>query len=121
VSGDPENLRILLGNLVDNAIRCTPPGGRIDLAARHQRPGAVLEVRDTGPGIPPEERARVLDRFYRGANPGGGGSGLGLSIVQRIAQQHGATLMLDPGKRGIGLSARVHFPRSESGDGEDQP
>ena len=69
----------------------------------------VIEVRDDGPGIPPEERARVLDRFYRGSHQGQPGSGLGLSIVKRIADQHGAVVSLDAGAEEKGLLVRVMF------------
>ncbi|SDH31945.1 ATP-binding protein [Pseudomonas panipatensis] len=110
VRGDPEALRILLNNLVDNAIRHSP-GGTIDLAVRREGDGAILEVTDDGPGIPEAERARVLERFYRGAGQKSAqGSGLGLSIVARIAERHGARLSFGPGADGRGLQVRVHFP-----------
>jgi two-component system OmpR family sensor kinase len=115
VPGDGEHLRILLGNLVENAIRYTPAGGRIDLSVTRQGGWATLAVSDNGPGIPEEERARVLDRFCRGAHPDGVGSGLGLSIVQRIADQHGAALELDSGPGGAGLTARIRFPETPAG------
>ena len=68
---------------------------------------ATLAVVDDGPGIPEVERAKVLQRFYRLASAGEGGSGLGLSIVQRIAEMHGATLVLGPGEDGKGLRVEV--------------
>ena len=71
----------------------------------------VLSVEDTGPGIPPEERARVFDRFYR-VERAGSGSGLGLAIVQNIAQRHGAHVELGTGSGGQGLKVRVRFPPS---------
>ncbi len=113
VYGDPESLRTLLRNLVDNAVRYTPAGGRVDVAveaATDARSGARLIVSDTGPGIPPEERSRVLDRFYRRAGTAPAGSGLGLSIVKAIAEGHGATLELADGPAGQGLTVRVSFP-----------
>lgn len=110
VLGDPDALRILLNNLVDNAIRHSP-GGTIDLAVRREGDLAILEVTDDGPGIPEAERARVLERFYRGAGQKSAqGSGLGLSIVERIAERHGARLSFGPGADGRGLQVRVHFP-----------
>ena len=74
----------------------------------------MLTVADNGPGIPAGDRERVFDRFHRGSNaadvPGKSGSGLGLSIVRRIVDAHGATIMLDAGADGRGLVARVRFP-----------
>jgi len=128
VPGDAVALRVLFNNLVDNAIKYTPPGGRIDISLLCQDGRAVVEICDTGPGIPAEERARVFDRFYRRAvtgdaslSPGGiergdgeageaaAGSGLGLAIVQRIAGRHGATVTLSEGASGQGLRVIVRF------------
>ncbi|TPK90105.1 MULTISPECIES: ATP-binding protein [unclassified Mesorhizobium] len=109
IPGDPEALRILLNNLVDNAIRYTPAHGTVDLAVRRKGYEVVLEVCDNGPGIPEAEREQVLERFYRGSNQEGQGSGLGLSIVQRIVAQHGALLVLGSGPDGKGLLAQVLF------------
>jgi len=109
IAGDREALRTLLDNLVDNAIRYTP-AGRVTVRARREADRAVLEVEDTGPGIPTPERARVFDRFYRGASGLEGGSGLGLAIVRRIAERHrGRVELLDPAQ-GTGLRVRVSFP-----------
>lgn len=110
VDGDPTALAILLSNLVDNALRYTPRGGRIDVSVTCPDGLPVLEVADTGPGIPIAERERVFDRFYRGAHAGEPGSGLGLSIVKRIADAHGATISLDAPEGG-GLVVRVRFGR----------
>jgi two-component system, OmpR family, sensor kinase len=119
VRGDSASLSMLLANLLDNALRYTPEGGRIDVAIDDDAGHAVLTVADTGPGIPASERERVFDRFYRGANAGEPddqtsdgqtGSGLGLSIVKRIADAHGATVTLDTASDGHGLVVRVHFP-----------
>jgi signal transduction histidine kinase len=103
---------MLLANLLDNALRYTPEGGRIDVAVDDDAGHAVLTVADTGPGIPAIDRERVFDRFYRGANAGPDqtGSGLGLSIVKRIADAHGAEVNLDAGNDGQGLIVRVRFP-----------
>jgi len=73
-------------------------------------PRAFLEVEDTGPGIPPAERERVFDRFYRGEATAGSGSGLGLAIVRRIAQRHGGEVRLLDAKGPAGLRVRVDFP-----------
>jgi two-component system OmpR family sensor kinase len=70
----------------------------------------VLAVRDTGPGIPAEERERVFDRFYRREGSGVHGSGLGLAIVKAIAERHGATIALDDGPGGKGLVVRISLP-----------
>jgi len=110
VRGDPASLAILLSNLIDNALRYTPPGGRIDVAVERDASGASLVVSDTGPGIPAAERERVFDRFYRGEVNEESGSGLGLSIVKRIADAHGATITLDAPPEGSGLVVRVRFP-----------
>ncbi|MDB5866077.1 MAG: integral rane sensor signal transduction histidine kinase [Betaproteobacteria bacterium] len=109
VSGERDALRTLLSNLVENALRYTPPGGRVDVAAMRDGERAVLEVTDTGPGIAPEERERVFDRFYRVGGTDVAGSGLGLAIVRNIAARHGAQVKLAEGPQGMGLTARVGF------------
>lgn len=111
LTGHFEALRILLRNLLDNAIKYTPEGGRVDVAWHREADGLELRVEDSGPGIDPAERERVLGRFYRVAQsaPGVAGSGLGLSIVQAVARQHGARLELATSTRLGGLCARVRF------------
>ena len=115
VRGDPDALRTLTRNLVDNAVRYTPPGGRIDVSVEGSgAPSrAVLKVVDNGPGIPPEERVRVLDRFYRRPGTSPPGSGLGMAIVKAIADTHGATLDLASGPGDKGLAVSVTFPDSK--------
>jgi two-component system OmpR family sensor kinase len=109
VLGNADAVRTLLRNLVDNAVRYTPPGGRVDVAVQGgERP--VIKVVDTGPGIPSEERSRVFDRFYRRPGTSPPGSGLGLAIVKSIADAHDATLTLDEGPTGVGLTVTVSFP-----------
>ena len=105
VAGNADMLRVLLRNLVDNAIRYTPAGGHVTVAVA---PGA-LTVTDTGPGIPAAERERIFDRFHRLAGQDTEGSGLGLSIVARIAERHGATVRLDAGDNEKGLRVTVRF------------
>jgi len=119
VHGDPASLAILLSNLLDNALRYTPPGGRVDVAIdRGDDGGAILTVADTGPGIPADERERVFDRFFRGGDAGASaGSGLGLSIVRRIADAHGAAITLGDAREGTGLVVTVRFPQK----GPDTP
>lgn len=116
VQADADALQTLLTNLIGNALRYTPRGGRVDVRVELDNARPCLEVCDTGPGIPPEERGRVFDRFYRRATPAQDeaiGSGLGLSIVQRIAEHHGATIRLDDAPGG-GLRARIVFPATSS-------
>lgn len=112
VAGAEEALRTLLGNLVDNAIRYTPAGGRVTVDAFTEDARAILAVTDTGPGIPPEERQRVFDRFYRLPGSGAQGSGLGLAIVRQIADAHRAEIELGEGEAGRGLRVTVRFPAS---------
>jgi two-component system sensor histidine kinase QseC len=106
VTGDADMLRILLRNLVDNAIRYTPAGGKVTVTVTER----TLTVTDTGPGIPLAERERVFNRFHRLAGQEKEGSGLGLSIVARIAERHGATIRLADGEGGVGLRVTVAFP-----------
>jgi len=110
LKGDPAALAVMLGNLVDNALRYTPSGGSIDVETYEEDSAFVLEVADSGPGIALDERERVFDRFYRVPGSPGIGSGLGLAIVKRIAQSHSATVLLDE-RAGGGLRVRVRFPR----------
>jgi two-component system, OmpR family, sensor kinase len=117
VLGDPEALRTLVRNLVDNAVRYTPIGGRIDVSVQDADApgtshGAVLRVVDTGPGIPADERKRVFDRFYRTPGTSPPGSGLGMAIVKTIADAHGAAISLDTDPNTHGLSVTVAFPFS---------
>lgn len=109
LSGNPELLRVLLRNLVDNAIRYSPPHTTVALTTGIAQEGAWLEVNDQGPGVPPSQRQRVLDRFYRVVGSGESGSGLGLSIVSRIAEMHGAALELGDGPEGRGFRVRLQF------------
>jgi two-component system OmpR family sensor kinase len=108
VTGERNALRVLVGNLVDNAIRYTPSGGSIDVSVTCEDGRPLLAVSDTGPGIPAEARSRVFDRFYRHAEAGTG-SGLGLAIVREIATRHGATVTLDDASERGGLKVSVRF------------
>jgi len=118
ISGDDEALRTLARNLIDNAIRYTPRGGRVDVSVRaataHGQAHALIEVSDSGPGIPPAERARVFERFRRLPGSDEPGSGLGLAIVRAIASSHGARVSLADGPHGQGLTVRVAFPALSS-------
>ena len=114
VSGHGWLLRELLSNLVDNAIKYTPAGGSVTIRCgtrlrSAEGAGAFLQVEDDGPGVPPAERARVLQRFYRVPGTEGEGTGLGLPIADEIARAHGATLVLDVGPSGRGLRVTLLF------------
>ncbi|MCR8960394.1 ATP-binding protein [Variovorax sp. S2] len=110
VNGQPEALRMLLRNLVDNAVKYTPEGGRVDVGIAAQGGGVELSVDDSGPGLPEQERERVLDRFYRSGEPQAPGSGLGLAIVKSVADLHGATVALSTSPGLGGLRVLVRFP-----------
>ena len=109
--GQEEALRILLANLVDNALRYTPPGGSVEVRVAPDGDQARVEVADSGPGIPEEERERVFDRFYRGRRAPSGGSGLGLAIVRQVVTLHDGSIALDQSPSG-GLLVSARFPRN---------
>ena len=111
IHGDREALRVLVRNLVDNAVRYTPPHGSVQVRCCSTPDEAVLEVTDTGPGIASADRERVFDRFYRRAEAQESGTGLGLAIVKAIAERHGARVALSEAPGG-GLRATLSFPRA---------
>jgi signal transduction histidine kinase len=111
ILGDSLLLAELVDNLIDNALRYTPAGGRVTVATGCDRDLPYLTVVDTGPGIPPAERGKVLERFYRITGTPGEGSGLGLAIVREIAERHGAELEIDECNEHSGTRVRVTFPR----------
>ncbi|MEO7056758.1 MAG: ATP-binding protein [Caldimonas sp.] len=113
--GHPHQLGVLLTNLIENAVRYTPSGGKVDVDISVEHGLPVLRVTDTGPGIPEAERGRVFKRFYRGENADelardSSGSGLGLAIVRAITEQHHASISLCTAPGGQGLEVRVAFP-----------
>ena len=121
VDGNPVMLREMLSNVIDNAIRYTPAGGRITVRVQPRRDiGRVrIEVEDTGPGIAPAERPKVIERFYRILGREGDGSGLGLAIVREIATMHEGSLTLDDhvyqeSPRLAGTLVRIELPMSRS-------
>lgn len=96
--GMEDAVRLMITNLTDNAIRYTPEGGRIEVAVKKDDPyHAVVTVTDNGPGIAPEERERVFERFYRALGTKVSGTGLGLAIVSRIVQMHNGTITIHDG------------------------
>ena len=107
---DEAALAVLLRNLLGNALRHTPPGGQVRVGVREEASVIDLTVADSGPGIAPDERARVLDRFYRVPGTPGHGSGLGLAIVRAIAERHGAALTLDASPTLGGLRVMLRWP-----------
>jgi len=107
----PESLRILIDNLIDNAIRYTPNGGRVAVSVQRVNDVTTLNVSDNGPGIPQEDRERVFDRFYRREESGEIGSGLGLAIVKTIAERYHAGIHLGTADSG-GLLVQIFFPNS---------
>ena len=109
VWGNREAIRTLARNLIDNAVRYTPPHGSVQVRCRALAEGVLLEVTDTGPGIARGDRERVFDRFYRRATQQETGTGLGLAIVKAIAERHGAQVSLDDAPGG-GLHVAVKFP-----------
>lgn len=109
IDGQPDALQILLRNLVDNAVKYTPGGGTVDISVLSGAGTVAVQVEDSGPGIPPDERERVFDRFYRVAGSEAAGSGLGLAIIKAIAERHGAVLTLGSSERLGGLMATVTF------------
>ncbi len=116
VRGNPELLRILARNLIDNAVRHTPSGTTVQVGIGQERGRATLSVSDDGPGIPEQEMDKVAERFYRPADTQASGSGLGLSIVKRIAEVHGASLRFMLAGNGRGLRVTVEFWQSPRDD-----
>jgi two-component system OmpR family sensor kinase len=111
VRGDREALRVMLSNLIDNALRYTPADGSVTVRIVRESADAAIEVEDTGPGIAAEQRARVFDRFYRVPNATADeGSGLGLAIVKRVVDRHAGSVTLDDAATGRGLKVSVRLP-----------
>ncbi|MDD2913680.1 MAG: ATP-binding protein [Gallionella sp.] len=109
VQGDAASLMEMLNNLIDNAIRYTPAGGHITISVGTAQHGAELSVEDNGPGIEPQHRERVFERFYRILGSGQSGSGLGLAIVAEVAKRHSAELKLEEGSGGKGTRISIRF------------
>jgi two-component system sensor histidine kinase GlrK len=117
-NADRAKLRLILDNLVSNAVKFTPDGGTITVRGRRDGEDVVIEVADTGPGVPAEERARIFEAFYQGATPQGGlvrGTGIGLSVVQEFVQAHGGSIELVEGEF-PGAHFRVRLPDTNPPD-----
>lgn len=106
---DPSQLRIVLDNLLDNAVRYTPAGGRVDVSVRQVEGTAVIDVSDTGPGIPAGDLEKVFSRFYRVREAGADGSGLGLAIARAAAERCRSSIELCNHAPAAGLTARVRI------------
>jgi signal transduction histidine kinase len=109
VAGVRDELHRLILNLLENAIRHTPPGTRVRAATRSDGETATLIVEDSGQGIPDDLSARVFERFVRGGRDGGRGSGLGLAIVRSVAESHGGTVRLDHSSLATGQAPGTRF------------
>jgi signal transduction histidine kinase len=112
VTADRTRLEQVAANLIDNAVKYTPPGGRVDVEVRREADAAVLRVRDTGPGIPADELPRIFDRLFRGdTSRAERGLGLGLSLVKAVVEAHGGTVdvVSEPG-RGSVFTVRLPAP-----------
>jgi two-component system OmpR family sensor kinase len=117
VDGNPDELHRMVLNLLDNAVRYTPPGSSVTLRLRTAGGDAVVEVADNGPGIPPKMREQIFDRFVRGEGPADtavrGGSGLGLAIVRAVAASHGGSVEATESESG-GALFRIRLPLAKS-------
>jgi len=112
VDGDPETLQRILDNLIVNAINYTPAGGKIEVRVRAEGANALLQVRDSGIGIPAGDRERIFERFYRvdkGRSRSAGGTGLGLAIVKHAARFHGGEVVVES-EPGVGSTFTVRLP-----------
>ncbi len=116
VTADEGKLRLVLENLISNAIKFTPQGGILAVAARKEHSTLILDVADSGPGIAEEDRDRVFEAFYQGRRPAKshvGGTGIGLSVVAECVQAHGGEVHLIPDKQ-FGAHFRVRLPLTGS-------
>jgi two-component system OmpR family sensor kinase len=112
VAAEPLMIEVLIRNLLDNAVRHTPRGGRIDISIGRENEAAILTIEDTGPGIPAGDLERIFEPFFRGSRHLGDGSGLGLSIVRRIVDSLGGTVTVQNLTSAdiTGLRATVRLP-----------
>jgi signal transduction histidine kinase len=113
VAGSPDELHRLALNLMENAIKHTPPGTHVRAAVERANGHVVLTVADDGPGIPADLRDRIFERFARGSGDRGGSFGLGLSIVRAVAESHDGTVTLGPSRNGAGATFVVTLPAAQ--------
>jgi two-component system sensor histidine kinase QseC len=111
-----ESMVSLIDNLMSNAVKCSPSKSRIAVSVKRGKASVQLIVADAGPGIPPEFRSRVFERFYRLPRHDGEGSGLGLSIAERAAARNFGAIYLQDGRNGIGLTVVAEFKHAPSAD-----
>jgi two-component system OmpR family sensor kinase len=109
ITGDAESLRVMLRNLLDNAIRYIPDHGCVQISLARYASTVELIIQDSGSGIPLEERSRIFDRFYRVPGTSASGSGLGLAIAKTIAERHKASIVLTDAVLG-GFAVKISFP-----------
>ena len=122
VAGARDDLHRMVLNLLENAVRHTPPGTHIRVSTEAEDGDAVLIVEDDGPGVPAELATRVFERFVRGGGDGARGSGLGLSIVHSVAESHGGSVMLESSAQDRGARFVVRLPAADpAADSDDQP
>lgn len=107
---DRVEIRMLMGNLLDNAVRYTPPGGKVEVAIKVSSESATLDIIDSGPGIPESDLPKLFDRFVRLGTADVDGSGLGLAIVKAIASRHAVEVNVSNRRDRIGLLVAVVFP-----------
>jgi len=111
VQCEPVALTVMIRNLVDNALRHTPEGGRIDIGLYREDARAILQIEDTGPGIPDADLAQIFEPFFRGRRTVGDGTGLGLSIVKRIVDRFTGSIKLEniaaPGATGLRVTVCI--------------
>jgi signal transduction histidine kinase len=114
VRGDETQLTSMFTNLVDNAVKYTPAGGRVEVVGGFEGPEIVIRIADTGIGIPEGKLSRIFERFYRvdkARSKATGGTGLGLSIVRHVAENHGGRVTVES-TLGEGSVFTVHLPRA---------
>jgi signal transduction histidine kinase len=112
VTGDAEKLDRVIANLIDNAIKYTPQGGQITIAARVDNSWLEVSVTDAGPGIPPDQRQRIFERFAQvtGEQPRRRGFGLGLAFCRLAVEAHGGQIWVEPGPEGVGSAFKFTLP-----------
>jgi two-component system, OmpR family, sensor kinase len=114
VHGARDELHRLAANLIENALRHTPPGTEVRASVRTRDGEVKIMVEDDGPGVPPQIAKQIFERFVRGRGERAGSSGLGLAIVRAVAEAHGGRVRLVPGRYGAGARFVVRLPAAHS-------